>query len=49
MAYRSAETVESGGPLVIAFHGTGGDGTQFHGLTGHILPDAHAISPRRCS
>lgn len=33
-------------PLVLAFHGTGGDETQFFGLAQELVPDAGVISPR---
>lgn len=35
-----------GAPLIFAFHGTGGDETQFFSLTGKIVPEAGVISPR---
>ncbi|MEM5470315.1 alpha/beta hydrolase [Hoeflea sp. AS60] len=34
------------GPLVFAFHGTGGDEHQFSELVGQILPEAGLVSPR---
>lgn len=33
-------------PLVFAFHGTGGNESQFFGLVEQILPEAHIVSPR---
>lgn len=33
-------------PLVFAFHGTGGDESQFFGLAQDLLPDAGIVSPR---
>lgn len=33
-------------PLVIAFHGTGGDETQFAGLVRDMLPGAGLVAPR---
>lgn len=33
-------------PLVFAFHGTGGDETQFFDLAQQILPEAGIVSPR---
>lgn len=36
----------SGGPLIFAFHGTGGDENQFFGLLGQMLPKAGLIAPR---
>ncbi len=42
-----AETLGApGAPLVLTFHGTGGDETQFHGLAQQLLPGAHVVSPR---
>ncbi|MEM9343849.1 MAG: alpha/beta hydrolase [Pseudomonadota bacterium] len=35
-----------GAPLLLTFHGTGGDEHQFHGLGQQILPEAHIRSPR---
>ncbi|MEO1678923.1 MAG: alpha/beta hydrolase [Pseudomonadota bacterium] len=35
-----------GAPLLLTFHGTGGDETQFHGLAQELMPRAHVISPR---
>ncbi|WP_394687883.1 alpha/beta hydrolase [Hoeflea sp.] len=35
-----------GAPLVFAFHGTGGDETQFFDLAQQILPEAGIVSPR---
>lgn len=35
-----------GAPLIFAFHGTGGDETQFFDLAQQILPGAGVISPR---
>ena len=37
---------QSGAPLIVTFHGTGGDEHQFHGLARQLRPDAHVISPR---
>lgn len=36
----------SGGPLVFAFHGTGGNEHQFVGLIRSLAPSAHIVSPR---
>ena len=42
-----AETLGAAGvPLVLTFHGTGGDETQFHGLAQQLVPGAHVVSPR---
>ena len=35
-----------GAPLVLTFHGTGGDEHQFHGLAEQLWPGAHVVSPR---
>jgi phospholipase/carboxylesterase len=35
-----------GGPLVLAFHGTGADETQLAGLAGELVPGATVVSPR---
>lgn len=35
-----------GAPLVLTFHGTGGDETQFHELAAGLWPQAHVVSPR---
>ena len=44
LANRSAGT--PGAPLILTFHGTGGDEGQFHGLASDLLPSAHVVSPR---
>lgn len=36
----------AGSPVVIAFHGTGGNEHQFTGLIDQILPDAGIVAPR---
>jgi phospholipase/carboxylesterase len=35
-----------GAPLLLTFHGTGGDEHQFHRLGSDLLPGAHVTSPR---
>jgi phospholipase/carboxylesterase len=35
-----------GAPLVLTFHGTGGDERQFHGFAVETWPGAHVVSPR---
>ena len=46
-AYPHARTDGApGAPLVLTFHGTGGDERQFHGLADQLVPGAHVISPR---
>lgn len=47
MSYFAATTTGApGAPLVVTFHGTGGDETQFHGLAQQLVPGAHVVSPR---
>ncbi len=47
MAYITRDTAgQPGAPLVLTFHGTGGDETQFHDLAERLLPGAHVVSPR---
>lgn len=37
---------EAGSPLLLTFHGTGGDERQFFDFASQLLPEAHVISPR---
>ena len=37
---------DPGAPLIFAFHGTGGDETQFFDLAGQLVPGAGVVSPR---
>ncbi|MBV0913445.1 alpha/beta hydrolase [Anianabacter salinae] len=47
MSYITRETKGAeGGPLIVTFHGTGGDETQFHTFAEQLIPGAHVISPR---
>ncbi len=47
MSYHAKRTEgRDGAPLILTFHGTGGNETQFHGLAEQLLPDAHVVSPR---
>jgi len=47
MSYAFNETKgKAGAPLVLTFHGTGGDENQFHALASELLPEARVISPR---
>ncbi|MCG6904272.1 MAG: alpha/beta hydrolase [Rhodobacter sp.] len=47
MGYHFAETpAAQGAPLVMTFHGTGGDETQFHAAARQMRPGAWVISPR---
>lgn len=46
-AYSYAETRgQPGAPLVLTFHGTGGNEHQFHGFAERLIPGAHVVSPR---
>lgn len=40
------ERAREGAPLLLTFHGTGGDEHQFAGLAAELLPGASHISPR---
>lgn len=45
--YRVARTeAPSDAPLVLTFHGTGGDERQFHDLGAALVPGARVVSPR---
>ncbi|SDE58998.1 alpha/beta hydrolase [Limimaricola pyoseonensis] len=47
MAYHAARHAGApGAPLLITFHGTGGDEHQFHRFGQELLPGAHVVSPR---
>ncbi len=47
MTYITRETAgQPGAPLVLTFHGTGGDENQFHDLAERLLSGAHVLSPR---
>lgn len=47
MSYIAKRTEGTAGqPLVLTFHGTGGNETQFHGFAEQLLPKAHVTSPR---
>lgn len=47
MTYTYAKTQgRDGAPLVLTFHGTGGDERQFHDFAAQLVPGAHVISPR---
>ena len=35
-----------GAPLLMTFHGTGGNEHQFHGFAERLIPGAHVVSPR---
>jgi phospholipase/carboxylesterase len=36
----------AGAPLLMTFHGTGGNEHQFHGFAERLIPGAHIVSPR---
>ncbi len=47
MAYHAERSDGApGAPLLLTFHGTGGDEHQFHGLGRELMPGAHVVSPR---
>ena len=47
LAYRYRETrAAPGRPLIVTFHGTGGDENQFFGLGTDLVPGAGILSPR---
>lgn len=37
---------QPGAPLLLTFHGTGGDEHQFHSFAERLIPGAHIVSPR---
>lgn len=44
--FRSAEGSTAGAPLILLFHGTGGDENQFFELAAQLVPDAAGVAPR---
>lgn len=47
MSYHAArKTGTTGAPLVLTFHGTGGNEHQFHDFGASLMPEAHVTSPR---
>ena len=44
--FRSAEGITAEAPLILLFHGTGGDENQFFELAAQLVPDAARIAPR---
>ncbi len=47
MAYTAKRTEgRPGAPLILTFHGTGGDEDQFHTFIEQLVPGAHVVSPR---
>jgi phospholipase/carboxylesterase len=46
-SYKYAETRgQLGAPLLLTFHGTGGNEHQFHSFAERLIPGAHVVSPR---
>ena len=44
--YREGKGVDDNVPLLLVFHGTGGDENQFFDLAGELLPGARIVAPR---
>jgi len=44
--YAERPAARANAPLVLAFHGTGGDEGQFLPLAAQLWPDAHVVAPR---
>jgi phospholipase/carboxylesterase len=44
--YRQTEGADVQAPLLLVFHGTGGDENQFFDLGGQLLPGARVVAPR---
>lgn len=44
--YREGKGADDGAPLLLVFHGTGGDENQFFDLAGELLPGARVVAPR---
>lgn len=44
--YREGKGADAGAPLLLVFHGTGGDENQFFELAGELLPGARVVAPR---
>jgi phospholipase/carboxylesterase len=44
--YRQTEGADAQAPLLLVFHGTGGDENQFFDLGGQLLPGARVVAPR---
>lgn len=45
-AARRTEGASDDAPLVVTFHGTGGDESQFHPVAERLMPGARVVSPR---
>lgn len=44
--YREGKSRDDTSPLLLVFHGTGGDENQFFDLAGDLLPGARIVAPR---
>lgn len=44
--YRESSPADPEAPLLLVFHGTGGDENQFFDLAGELLPGARIVAPR---
>src|SRR5687768_12379697 len=44
--YREGKGADVNAPLLLVFHGTGGDENQFFDLAGQLLPGARIVAPR---
>jgi len=44
--YREGKGANDSAPLLLVFHGTGGDENQFFDLAGELLPGARIVAPR---
>lgn len=44
--YREGKGTDDSAPLLLVFHGTGGDENQFFDLGGELLPGARVVAPR---
>jgi phospholipase/carboxylesterase len=44
--YRESKGANDEAPLLVVFHGTGGDENQFFDLAGQLLPGARIVAPR---
>jgi phospholipase/carboxylesterase len=40
------KAADAGAPMLLLFHGTGGDENQFFGLGGQLMPKAQLVAPR---
>ena len=44
--FKEKRAAQAAAPLILAFHGTGGDESQLFGLAERLLPDAGVVAPR---